>query len=497
MLTKSDLQAAIAAAINNYPDVAPLYQVGDPRIIQHLDAMATMHAMLSAQIEIAQAEPFEKVRDATVLADAAMRGIIRKARPGRVRVTATNNNGTSFNVETGRVILDSVGNPYRIETAATAAANGGTATFEAVQLRTETLTHTVANSAPFYDILIPEATDESYLSGISVSDGVGAYTYRERYINTSVGEKVFNIEADDRQNVYVRFGYDGVVGYQPPDGTVITLEITRSVGRIAPKPDSPFTFEYILHPNDANVDLVIDAVLDSGQSPPDMTTLRDMIKYPSIYDHDAVFLGEFEFRVRRSYGDAQFLSVWNEYIEEVARGPDLENINALFVAVLSRDGGETVLTEPDPNMPVAPTEIAENALTGVQIAIRELIKNADDSYRVRFFTPVRSEISMTINATVSTAYVATDVTSQIREAILDAYGEEAAASRKGGSRPLYKHVYDLLKKRVPAIADQDADMQVTIEALVGDFRPELWRYVAPGSLTVTVQTASLVQPSWG
>ncbi len=86
MLTKSDFQQAIADSINNYPAVAPLYQAGDPRIIQHLDAMATMLAMLSAQIETAMTEPFEKVRDSTVLADAAMRGIVRKGTPARVRV---------------------------------------------------------------------------------------------------------------------------------------------------------------------------------------------------------------------------------------------------------------------------------------------------------------------------------------------------------------------------------------------------------------------------
>lgn len=80
MLTKADFQKAIRDSINTYPNVAPLFQAGDPRIMQHLDAMATMLSMLSAQVETAQAEPFEKARDSTVLADAAMRGIVRKGK---------------------------------------------------------------------------------------------------------------------------------------------------------------------------------------------------------------------------------------------------------------------------------------------------------------------------------------------------------------------------------------------------------------------------------
>lgn len=497
MLTKHDFQVALADLVTQYPDVAALYQVGDPRIIQHLDAMATMLAMLSVQMEVSLAEPFEKVRDATVLSDAAMRGIIRKARSGRVTVLAVNNNATTHAIETCRVIYDSAGNPYRIETAASVPANGGTASFEAVQLKTEEISHVIAASFPFYDIQIPEADDGSYITGISVSDISGDYEYRERYINTLTGERVFNVEADDRQNLYVRFGYDGIVGVQPATGTEITVKVTRAIGMLALDPGTPFSFAYLNTPADANVELTLNSIMDSGQDPPDMATIRDMIKYPSVYDHNAVFLGEFEFVVRRAYNNTRYLSIWNELVEETARGANVDHINTLFVAVLSHDGIESVLTQPDPNTPVAPTVINEASLTVTQKGIRDTIKNSDDSYRVKFYTPVRSEIAMTIAATVSTSYVSTDVQSQIAEAILAEYGEEASASRHGGNRPLYKDVYALLRKKVPAVTDPNADMVLTIAQPVGDFRPELWRYVSPTSLTVTVTTQNLISPSWG
>jgi hypothetical protein len=169
MLTKSDFQKAIADSIAAYPAVAPLYQVGDPRILQSLDAMATMLAMFSSQLEVATEEPFDKVRDATVLADAAMRGVIRKAVPGRVRITARNNGNSAFAVESGRTIIDSSGLPYIVETSSVIAANSA-GTFYAVQVKHESIVHTIAGSAPFYSIEIPESSDDSYLCGIAVSD---------------------------------------------------------------------------------------------------------------------------------------------------------------------------------------------------------------------------------------------------------------------------------------------------------------------------------------
>ena len=136
MLTKTDFQRAIRESIADYPTIAPLYQAGDPRVAQHLDAMAAMLAMFSAQLEVALSEPFEKARDATVLADAAMRGIVRKASAARARLLAVNKGSAEFTIDTGRTVLDSAGLPWRIDTAAVVPA-GDNATFEAVQLPTE------------------------------------------------------------------------------------------------------------------------------------------------------------------------------------------------------------------------------------------------------------------------------------------------------------------------------------------------------------------------
>ena len=90
MLLREDFQKAIESSVARYPAVGALVKAGDPRILQHLDAMATMLGMYSAQLEVASAEPFEKTRDSTVLADAAMRGLVPKSSPARLKIAILN-----------------------------------------------------------------------------------------------------------------------------------------------------------------------------------------------------------------------------------------------------------------------------------------------------------------------------------------------------------------------------------------------------------------------
>lgn len=497
MYTKADFQEAIANSIANYPTIAPLYHAGDPRIRQHLDAMAAMLAMFSSQLEVAQTEQYEKARDSTVLADAAMRGIIRKGRAPRARIRVKNSNSTPFTVDIGRNVIDSDGRLWRIETGAVIEA-GGEGTFEASQRRIVALSHTVEGSEPFYAIQIPEAEDGSYLCGISVSDSEGQYEYRDRYVNTAVGERVFHVEADDRQNVYVRFGFKNVVATQPEDGDAITLQVSYTQGNVVPKYDSPLSFEFMQGPAESLVELKMDALLVTGEDPMSMSAMRDLAKYPSVYRSSAVFLGEFGFLVRRNFPTLQFLSVWNETIEEQARGASVDNINKLFVAVLSQDGTEKVLEETDPTAPVAPQELFAEDLTGTQQEIERCILGADNSYKVRFFTPVIQKIRMTIKARVSTSYTIADVRSKIRETLINAYGKEAAASRKGQQKPLYRDVYKLLREKVPALSDGEADLQVLIEGADRvSVRPETWCFLDAETLTIEIETSNIIVHAWG
>ena len=90
MYTKEDFMKAIEEEALKNELTAALYYAGDPRFLQMQGAIAQMLAMYSQQIEVAMQEPFLKSRDATVLADAAMKGLIFTAKPATVRIKAIN-----------------------------------------------------------------------------------------------------------------------------------------------------------------------------------------------------------------------------------------------------------------------------------------------------------------------------------------------------------------------------------------------------------------------
>lgn len=417
MQTKADFQKLIQDSISKYQNIAPLYLAQDPRIIQHLDAIASVLSNFSQQIDVALTEPFEKVRDSTILADAAMRGIISKATPARAKIKLVNNNDVPFQVQNHRQIFDTTGYSWRIETPLTIPAKS-TEYVEALQVTSETITHEVVGTYPFYAVNVPEIKGDNYLASISVSDNKGDFEFRERFVNTLPDERVFHVEVDDRKKMWVRFGYENVVAYQPKDGEVLELNLGYTAGDIKPKVGSSMSFDYLLTPFDNLVQINFDSIVVAGSNPPDISTLRDLCRYPSVYDHSAVYLGEFDFLIRRNFMDLRFLSVWNETIEEIARAASLDNINTLFVSVLSKDGNEIILDEGKTGR-----ILKEHELTGLQKAIRNKILEADNSYRVRFFTPVREKIEAEIDAYVSTSYSNLTVKNQIVAALLESFGE--------------------------------------------------------------------------
>lgn len=495
MITKEQfLEQAVAVSLSKYPTVAELVKAGDPRVLQQLNAQATMLAMYSQQIEVAYSEIFEKTSDATVLADAAMRGIIPTATAARVLIEVTNASDTEYAISAGDVLLDVKGIRFIVDAPAVIPANGA-GMIHATQRYSITQNHTVTESKPFYAIQITGSDDDSYLCGVRVSDNIGEYNHSARYTNVFSGDRVYHIEADESGRIYVRFGHDDIVGVQPSTGTVIRIDVSYSVGVYDVKAGSLMTAEKAGSDNYGSIAFTMRELLTAGSNPPSIATLRELAKYPSTYNENAVFLGDFDFLIRRNFPQIKFLSVWNEGEEERHRGHNLKNINTLFIAMISEYGSEKSLIETSEK--ISPEVIAENDLTASQRAVMERVKFADDSYRLTFYTPIIKEIKVTIDATVSTSSDAKAIKERIISAILDTYGQSAAGMRVGQALPLYQQAYKILLKAVPELGTGRSDVKIEIDNASGDdSRPELWRFVSEKSLSVTVKQANITIPYW-
>lgn len=481
MLTKTEFLTAIRDSVTQYPAVAARYQAGDPTVLQSLEAIATMAAMLSQQIEVAQMEPFIKSRDATILAEAALRGLVPMAKPARVRVRIENQAATPFTLTAGRNLIDSNGRLYVVDAPVTVPALDagvpGQAFAEAIQHQTRTFTHTVTVAEPFYKIEVPAADGDKAIAGVEVYNASSvAFGYRQEFTNVAVDEQVYHMETDEYRRLYVKFGYGGVVGYQPAAGDTFTIEVHDTNGDVRPETDSPFALEYLVTPADASIALFMDSLVTPGANPIDITTLRELMRYPSTYDHSAVFLGEFDYLIRNRLPNLKFLSVWNEQIEEKVRGANADNINRLFVSVVPADGGTQMGTEDD---------------------ILAMISDADDSYRVSFIPPVVSPIGITVDARIARVHDTAAVQAQIIEALLSEYGADSQASRRGLQSPQYKRIYALLRDRVPALQDSGSDFSVVVSPPPDPLLPEHYRYADMASITVTITPANYAAGNWG
>jgi hypothetical protein len=463
--TRDDFMQAIAAEISNHPLAAQFYQAGDPRLLAQLGAMASMFTMLSQQIDVASMEPFVKARDTTVLADATMKGILPFARPARVTLNVQNTHPSArLTISIGRRLIGEQGRVYVTETAASIAP-GGTGTISAKQMVSRAFAHKVAGSVPFYSVQVPQSSDpDLFISGVLVSISGVQYPYTPEFSNLASDAPGFTLETDELRRLYAKFGWASTFGVQPTNGMVINFIIEETYGASGLSAAQPFSFESTLQPADGLAKMTLATVVFGGADPVDIQTLREWAQYPSTYDESAVYLGNFDFLVRRNLPGLRFLSVWNEQLEESVRGASLANINTLFVAALLDGGDGAWLTN----------------------AIKQIIAAADDSYKVKFVSPVEIAVPITINGQVSVIHDADEVASKIRAILGDLYGRDSAAAKAGMMVPNYKRISDALRAGIPAFQDAASDLQVSIPAPNPAVKPEHYRYMTAASMTVTI-----------
>ncbi|WP_454056822.1 hypothetical protein [Cupriavidus sp. Marseille-Q8015] len=471
--TRDEFMTALVSELTSKPLAASMYQAGDPLLLAQLGAQATMLAMVSSQIDIESLEAFNKVRDTTVLADATMKGILPFGRCPRVTLACQNEGLTPIAVAVGRRFLDQNGKVWVAESAANIAP-GATATIAVKQQTIRIEPHTVTNSVPFYQVQVPPNTDADMLiSGLSVSIGGTIYPYTPEFANLGPNEPGFALETDEYRRLYAKFGWENTFGVQPPNGAVITLTIEETYGENVLSAGAVFTFESITTQADQFASIKLQAVTFAGANEVDVETLREWAQYPSTYDESAVYLGNFDFLIRRNLPSLRFLSVWNEQVEETVRGASVANINKLFIAA-SMDNVDTAW---------------------LQAEIRRIVMAADNSYSLKFVTPVETALPLTIDAQVSVVHDVGDVESKIRAVIYSMYGKGSQAAKRGFLQINTKRTSEKLKDQVVALQDDGADFQVRIGDL-GAQLPEQYRYVSEASLTVNVRQATYNDGLW-
>lgn len=466
--TTQEFEASALARLADKPSVARLVQAGDPRVLAQIRAQAAMLAMISEQIDNAQFEAFVKSRDSTVLADATLKGILPLARSATATLAVKNNDAVPFTMAAGRRLLDPKGRLFMVDSDVTIAA-GATAAVSVTQKTLRSVSHAVGVPAPFYRMEVTSANADTYITSLAVFKGPLQYSYSPDWFNVQPGDLCYQVETDERRRLMVCMGSDGVVGYGVQVGDIFDLRVEECEGKIEDLvAGAAWAMEYILTVADGKQDITLTTVTDMGAAPATVSDLRVMARYPAVYDHNAVYLGEFDMMLRRYMTGVTFLSVWNEQIEEAVRGASVNNINKLFVS-----GRVAGMSDPV-----------------FQARVLELFSRADGSYKVAFVATVDKPVTVAVTGSVSVIHDKTVVEAQIRGAILAAYGAGSPLVSTGMSNPLrVQAITKMLKTQIAAFQDDLSDFAVTITMGVAP-KPEDFVQVTNASLTVTLTSAS-------
>lgn len=497
MATRSDFEIRLAAWLEDYPEIAQLYSAGDPRIRLQMGAMADFLALVSQEMDISTLEPFLKARDRSILADASNKGILPTATAHRHTLTITNSGSTSVTLSAGRVVTDGQGRPWRLLAGATIAGNG-TASVTAEQSEQSTVSYTVPTTETFHQVIIPIG-DGLYLAELAVQLETAPtptpYTRAVRWMNVLPGDAAYRVLTDSMRRIIVELGDTDRAGLTATAADDFTFTLLQTYGKIDALKLREAALTTIADANERNLRFVFasNGVIRAGADPLTMTQMRLLASYPALYDENAVFLGNFDFLVRRHFAArAGFTSVWNEAMHERAYGSvTYAEMNRIQIAIAATNPLEQ---------------------TALEDEVAALIGRADSLYaggvksvsnptgRVIRSTVVERAFAITVTARLAGVHDVDTVKAQIKAALLGRYGKgEPAVSRWLPDGINLQEASTILRTTIPAFQDRISDFSLAGEdvSILDKVKPHEWLYLSSASITVNVtRTADMGSAMW-
>lgn len=488
MPTRSEFEAMLASALEDYPEVSELYQAGDPRLRVQVGAIADFLVLMSQELEISELEPFLKTRDRSILADASNKGILPTATAARHNVSITNDGATSVTLSAGRVISDNQGRPWRLLSGSTIAA-GATTTVVAEQSEISTVSYTVAVTEAFHQTILP-LTDGLYLADLAVQreDLPTPVTMDRapRWMNVLPGDEAYRVLVDSLRRITVEFGDTDRAGRTATAADEYTFTLLQTYGKVDHLKLREASLDTIATPEEQKLRLLFltGGIIRAGADPLTMTQLRLMASYPALYDESAVYLGNFDFLVRRQFAArCGFISVWNESAHERAYGSvDFVDMNRLHVAVSALNPLEQTTLEGE---------------------VAALIGRADSLYsggvydsgtnpagKVIVDSVVEREYALTVTARLAGVHDIDTTRAQIKAALLGRYGKgQVAVSRWLPDGINLQEASTIMRMTIPAFQDRISDFSLSGEdvSILDKVMPHQWLYLSDDSITVDIK----------
>jgi hypothetical protein len=472
MLTQADFESRLVASLTD-ASIYERYQAGDPLVLQQLRANAAYLKLLADEVDVATVEPFIKARDRSIIADATNKGILPVGKACQHVIEVINRSASSIMLSQGREIEDSSGGrPWRLLASITVA-SGQTGEVTAEQSTLREVTYTVPTTEPFHTVTLP-ITDGMVLAGLQVTDDtVPANVYQRvpRWMGSAKLDYAISVTTDSLRRILVQFGDDDRVGRTAQTGQVLTFHLTECYGAVDSARLKDAALSRILTANEQQVSVRFKSggLVRGGADPLSVSQLRLLASYPALYDENAVFLGNFDYRIRVDFmARCNYIAVWNESVQERAYGSvTIADINHLHLAVSAKNSGEQGVIEGD---------------------IGQKIGGYDSLYvgRTRVHDVVERPYQLTISGRIAAVNDVDSVAAQLRGLLTGLYGRGSiAASRWLSDGFNHQEMSKLIRDNIPAFQDRISDFEVRGEDLSSNaIKPHEWVYLTDDSITV-------------
>lgn len=485
MSERSNILESINSNINDYPEIAERWRAGDPTVRAMLTSIVEAAIFLKRDNDVNAVEPFIKSKNRTIIADAINKGVLPTATPCQHLLTVENGANSTLTLSQGRLIEDGTGRQWRLMAALTLSA-GEKKTVLVEQSVINRVSTTIPINEPFYTVGL-STTDGAYFSGVGITNATTGeiYQHTPKFMNAAIDTPVYTLQSDDLVTINVIFGASDRAGKTVQAGEVYEFTITQCYGEIDAASLGQAALSTLNTSDESKLNFYFKAgdMIRAGANPLTINQLRLLASFPSMYDRNAVFMGNFTFLIMQHFMNRfNYMAIWNEATHEKYYGASLDNINHINLAVVAKNSGSSERQQ-------------------LINDIEQLVARADSLLegRVRVKTVVERPYKITITGRLAAVHDMDSVRTQIKELLLVGYGKGSLAAihhNADGFNQL--EIATRLRTEISAFQDRISDFTVSSEDVTANpVKPHEWAFLSSDSITINLtRTADSGNAIW-
>lgn len=485
MSERNNILESIGSHINDYPEVAERWRAGDPTVRAMLTSIVEAAVFLKRDNDVNAIEPFIKSKNRTIIADAINKGILPVATPCQHKITIENAAAKTLTLSQGRLLEDGTGRQWRLLAAITVGA-GATKTVLAEQSTVNYGRVTIPVNEPFYTMSL-NTTDDAYFSSIGITNVTSGEVYQHtpKFMNAGINQPIYTLQSDNLSNINVIFGASDRAGKTVQAGEVYEVAITQTYGEVDPASLKQASLSEIADSDESALNIYFKAgdMTRAGANPLTINQLRLLASFPSMYDRNAVFMGNFTFLIMQHFmSRLNYMAIWNETAHERYYGASLDSINHLNLAIVPKLNTELERTQ---------------LITDIQ----QLVARADSLLdgRVRVMSAIERPYKITITGRLAAVHDIDSVRVQIKELLLVDYGKGSlAANHHNADGFNLQELSTRLRGGISAFQDRISDFTVSGEDVgQNPVKPHEWAFLSDSSITINLtRTADSGNAIW-